>query len=368
MINLKVSDSQLRDQVFRKGNNKSCILHPASVCIFLIRNNIIFFSGLVILTITGCSTGDNRLRIDVSSIPLQEIKIHRYDRELFKINVANLHNELEKLKPEFRFFLDTDLSEPGKLTEMKSYLINPRNIDFSHEVNSRLKDIHILEKELTEAFRHYKYYYPDAGIPRIYSYISGGDYEYPVQFADSVLLIGLDNYLGKDYKIYITDGVPSYRLERMTPDNIVPDCMQVLAKVSGIRAMSGNTLLDEMISAGKRLYFVDAMIPGTGDRFKIGYTEAQDAWIKKNEEHVWAAIIENRMLYSSEGQTIRIFMADGPFTAEFSRESPPKLGEWIGWQIIKKYMVNEPAVTLKQLMEETDAQKILTLSRYKPEK
>jgi uncharacterized protein YjaZ len=132
--------------------------------------------------------------------------------------------------------------------------------------------------------------------------------------------------------------------------------------------MSGNTLLDEMIEAGKRLYFVDAMIPATEDCYKIGYTQAQADWIIKNEAHVWAAIIENRMLYASDGQTIRLFMADGPFTAEFSKESPPRLGEWIGWQIVKRYMSNSDEVTLPQLMNETDAQKILTLSRYKPEK
>jgi len=181
-------------------------------------------------------------------------------------------------------------------------------------------------------------------------------------------LIGLDNYLGKDYKAYIADGLPAYRVERMTPNNILPDCMRVLGKVSKISAMSGNTLLDKMIEAGKLLYFIDAMIPGTDDRYKIEYTTNQIDWIRKNEAHVWAAIIENRMVYSSDGQTIRVFMADGPFTAEFSKESPTRLGEWIGWQIVKKYMTNNHEISFQQLMGEQDAQKILSLSRYKPEK
>jgi uncharacterized protein YjaZ len=110
------------------------------------------------------------------------------------------------------------------------------------------------------------------------------------------------------------------------------------------------------------------MIPSTADRLKIGYSEAQYNWILKNEQHVWAAIIENRLLYTTDGQLIRAFMADGPFTAEFSRESPARLGEWIGWQIVRRYMANNDAVSLAALMAEKDAQKILTLSRYKPEK
>jgi len=88
----------------------------------------------------------------------------------------------------------------------------------------------------------------------------------------------------------------------------------------------------------------------------------------KNEAHVWAAIIENRMLYTTDGKLIRSFMADGPFTAEFSKEAPSRLGEWLGWQIVRKYLENQPEVTFQQVMNEKDPQKILTLSGYKPEK
>jgi hypothetical protein len=83
---------------------------------------------------------------------------------------------------------------------------------------------------------------------------------------------------------------------------------------------------------------------------------------------VWAAIIENNMLYNTSGQVLRTFMADGPFTAEFSKETPPRLGEFIGWRIFSKYMDDHPELTLQELMKERDAQKILAQSRYKPSK
>jgi uncharacterized protein YjaZ len=144
--------------------------------------------------------------------------------------------------------------------------------------------------------------------------------------------------------------------------------MKILADITIPKTLPGNNLLGQMIDAGKRAYFVDAMIPGCADRFKIGYSQPQYDWIVKNEQHVWAAIIENRMLYTSDGQLIRAFMADGPFTAEFSHEAPARLGEWIGWQIVRHYMASNGGVSLPALLAETDAQKILTLSKYKPEK
>ena len=41
---------------------------------------------------------------------------------------------------------------------------------------------------------------------------------------------------------------------------------------------------------------------------------------------------------------------------------------WLGWQIVRKYMEENPKVTLAQLMAEKNAQKILTESKYKPKK
>jgi len=325
--------------------------------------------GLFCLTLLfSCNSGKNRLDINTRDIQVPDIKIHRYDLDLFHVSGGNLKDGLEQLKPAYRFFLDADLNDTVKLMEMKAYLENPRNIDFYTAVQNKFKDLSKLEKDLTEAFRHYLYYYPNARIPRVYAYISGGDYDYPVQFADSVLLIGFDNYLGKDCKIYVSDGIPQYRLDKMTPDNMVPDGMMVLARISQSGHFPGNALLDHMVEEGKLLYFTEAMAPLTNPRFIIGYNAAQTDWIVKNEAHVWAAIIENRLLYSTDGQTIRTFMADGPFTAEFSKEAPGRLGAWIGWQIVKQFMANQEDVSLQQLMLEHDAQKILTASKYKPEK
>lgn len=330
------------------------------------KSGIYFVLTLVILS--GCGHGKGRLDVDVSKVSLADLKVHRYDIDLFKVNPDQLQQGLEGLKPAYRFFLDTDLGDPAKLSEMKAYLESPRNRIFQAAVDSQYRQIAGLEGDLTMALKHYLYYYPGFKVPRIYSYVSGGDYDYPVQFADSVLLIGLDNYLGKDFKPYVSDGLPAYRISRMTAMHLVPDCMKVLGRISYPTQFPGNTLLEQMTEAGKRLLFLDAMIPQTEDRLKIGYSKEQYDWIIKNEVHVWAAIIENRILFTTDGKLIRSFMADGPFTAEFSKDAPPRLGEWLGWQIVRKYLENQPDLTFQQVMNETDAQKILSNSHFKPEK
>jgi hypothetical protein len=327
-----------------------------------------FFSGCLMLLLSGCGPANQRLNVDVSNIDLPVVKIHRYDLDLFNVKHDRLQEELESLKPVYRFFLDTDLGDPAKLADLTAYLENPRNMAFQKAVAAKYSDLEWLERDLTNAFSHYLYYYPGKRIPRVYTYISGGDYEFPVQFADSVLLIGLDNYLGKDFKPYFSDGLPAYRAVRMNQENILPDCMKLLADVTYPVQLPGNNLLEQMVEAGKRIYFIEAMIPQTADRLKIGYSKAQYDWIVSHESNVWAAVIENRLLYTTDGKLIRSFMSDGPFTAEFSSEAPARLGEWLGWQIVRKYMENHPEVTLQELMAEKDAQKILSQSGFKPSK
>ncbi|RYD80660.1 MAG: gliding motility lipoprotein GldB, partial [Sphingobacteriales bacterium] len=70
----------------------------------------------------------------------------------------------------------------------------------------------------------------------------------------------------------------------------------------------------------------------------------------------------------TEYQKIQVYLSDGPFTPGLgeNRESAPKLGVWTGWQIVRKYMKENPKITLQDLMADNDAQRILNLSKYKP--
>ena len=332
----------------------------------MIKRFTLFF--LIIIAFGGCNWHKNRLQVDVSGVRVPDVKIHRYDLDLFRVPVTDLRNGLEKIQNEYYFFLGTNLNDPKKLEDMRAYLENPRNIDFQKSCASKLKDLSGVEKDLTDAFRHWKFYFPDVKIPRVYTYISGGDYTNPIQLADSVLIIGLDNYLGKDFKPYFSDGLAIYKAERMTADHIVPDCAKEITGAMFPESSAPMTLLGGMVEAGKRQYLVDALIPDIPGYLKLDYSKEQYAWAEKNETHVWAALIENRLLYSSDGQYFRMFLADGPYTMEFSKDSPPRLGEWVGLQIIRSYMQKNPDITLQMMMAETDAQKILTLSGYKPEK
>ena len=75
------------------------------------------------------------------------------------------------------------------------------------------------------------------------------------------------------------------------------------------------------------------------------------------------------MLYESNVKNEFRFINEAPFSKfylEIDNESPGRVGQWLGWQIVRSYMENND-VSLDQLLV-TDAKTIFEKSKYKPNK
>jgi gliding motility-associated lipoprotein GldB len=297
-----------------------------------------------------------------------KIKIHRYEKALFSLDQHNLQSGLRKIQREYRFFLDANLKDTNNVMQIRNYLNDPLVVNLYNDCIKFYPDVKDLELQLSKAFSYIKYYFPDKKVPQVYTYVSGMDYDNPVKYADSVLIIALDMYYGNDYKLYRRLGQPYYRQIRFRKDYILPDCMKAIAKTMVDNSKENKKFIDYIVYEGKLLYFLDATLPETQDSLKIGYTPSQMAWCIKNEPNIWSFIIDRKLLYTTDPGTITKFCVDGPFTPFFSKQSPPRLGAWIGWQIVRAYMEQDKNVALKELFTNQDAQDILLKSKYKPKK
>jgi hypothetical protein len=88
--------------------------------------------------------------------------------------------------------------------------------------------------------------------------------------------------------------------------------------------------------------------------------------INFNEGKIWAHFIQKSLLFETSHFKVNKYTGERPNVPEISARCPGRIATWIGWQIVKKYMAENPQVTLPQLMAQNDAQKIFTLSKYKP--
>lgn len=328
------------------------------------RQKQLFFFLLLILTLSFSCKEKNKLNIDVSNIDY-EVKIKRYETALFNLDENDLKSELKKIQDEYRFFLDANLDDTINIIQMTDYLKDPMILDIYQDCMEKYPDLNDIEEDLSMAYKHYKYYFSNRKNHTVYSYVSGLNYEAPVKYIDSVLVIALDMYLGKDYKQYALVRIPAYKAKWLIKESIVVDCMKLLAEMEINTSKKDENLLDNIIFQGKILYFVDAMLPEMHDSIKIKYSTDQIEWCKTNEANMWRFFVSNELLFSTEHTVINDFILDAPFTSKFSKESPSRIGCWIGWQIVKKYMKRNE-VSLNDLLREKDSQKILRKSKYKP--
>ena len=128
------------------------------------------------------------------------------------------------------------------------------------------------------------------------------------------------------------------------------------------------SLLSKMIYNGKLLYFMQQVQPNEADSTLMGYSEQQMKWANQFESDTWAYFLEQNLLFDTDYMKIQKYLAEAPFTPGLGtqNDSAPKLGVFIGWQIVKRYMDENKKITLKELMLEKDPQKILRLAKYHP--
>ncbi len=324
-------------------------------------------SILLIFMLLSCRQqreGDRRE--NQTEAPVQGLKIHRYEQALFGLDLLHLRDGLTGLMPEYGFFLGYESPDTASLMRMRTYLEDSLTSLLFRETQRLFPRMDSVEIALSEAMQRHSKHFPADSAPRVFTYISGLDYEAPVRLVDSVMIIALDMYLGKDSPVYRQLGLPEYRCQAFDPVNLVPDCMKQMAYRHLRGERHERTLLDWMVLQGKVLYYLDQVLPSTPDYVKITYSPEQYDWVRENEAKTWAFLIANKLLYTTDSRDITRFMAEAPFTKGLPKESPGRTGWWIGWQIVRKYMEKNRDVSMKALFDQADARQILNLSAYKP--
>lgn len=301
---------------------------------------------------------DNKSKVEkaVEAIPL-EIMVERFDKLFFETPAQDLN----KLKKEFPYFFPSGNDDSVWLNKMK----NPLWRELYTEVQKKYSNFEPVQKELETLFKHIKYYFPKTKTPKVITVISEMDYNNKVIYADSLLIISLELYLGKDHKFY---QFPNYLKQNFEQKQILPDVVSSFS-IQKIPPVSDNNLMGQMIYFGKQLVLKDHLLPDYSDADKMGYMPEQVKWCQENESYMWRYFIENELLYNNDQKLNNRFINPAPFSKfylEIDNESPGRVGSWIGWQIVRSFMKNNE-VSLEELLK-MNAKEIFEKSKYKPKK
>ncbi len=250
------------------------------------------------------------------------------------------------------------------INDLYSRFNNPHFDTLAHETRRVFGDLNELRAAFHQAFTNLKYYYPDFIPPRIKTVVSGFDTDLFV--SDSLIVVSLDFYLGRGAKY--RPKVYDYMLRKYDPGDIVPSCMLIygISPRYNRSDMKDKTALAEMVAFGKSFYFAKHMLPCVPDSTFIWYTPEEITGSRKNESLIWKRFVDSQVLFSTSHKVKQDYLGERPVTIQVGEKCPGRIGQWMGWQIVKKYAEQHPKESLPELMNEDNAQKIFKESAYKP--
>ena len=316
-----------------------------------------FFLFLLIIIVISCDK-KNQLEKEIAKININ-ITAERFDRFVAEASLDDFH----KLKQAYPFmFSEKDTDSTWR--EMKSDTLQ---IQLFKEVNEEFQNFEPTEEAIESLFNHLNYYFPEFKPPRVITTTSYVDFRNSIFLSDAFAVIALDTYLGPEHPFYTN--IQKFIRENFKQQQIVVDLAGEYAK-KYIYQKQNKTLLDEMIYFGKQLYFKETVVPFKTDKEQIGYSEEQLNWAMVNESYIWRYFIERELLFSTDSKLLSRFINPAPFSKfyleEIDTDSPGRLGQYIGWQIVRAYM-KQNDVSLNEMLI-TSAEDIFNNSKFKPRK
>jgi len=276
--------------------------------------------------ITGCSEIDN----------LSEIEVIRFEKEFY----SSKDGELDALINKYPYLFPNQFSDSVWLNKkndsMELELYHKSSQVFSNfNFNSKkLKTIFNKAKSL-EAFKY----------PTIVSLINKGNFEDRVIYADSLLFVSLNFYLGANYY----NNLPNYISERMEISYISNDIAYKISE-KFVNNLEDRTLLSNMITHGKILYINKLINPSEEEWIVFNTTKEKLVWAIENEFEIWSYFVEKELFYDTDLDLRSRFMSPAPyskFNLDIDKKSPGGIGRWLGFKIVNSYM-NHNQITVNQ--------------------
>ncbi len=342
-------------------------------------NRINLIWGLLLILTLSMFSCQSDSTPDVSHINI-ELEWIDYADKLFTIDTNEIEPKVEELLKEYPSFtplycnqilkLPTPLNSPEAIASFKMMIGDStiNNLYQKSKLSNQSKSK--IQSELTQALQFYKYYFPNEEIPRFYTLISEyayGNFIFQDTDKDGIG-IGLDFYLGEDYPyLDLNPGNPSfsqYLTRTFNKDHLVKKTIEVLVD-DKIGVTKGSRFIDHIIHNGKKLYVLKQLLPTVSDTIIHEYTAEQLDWCEKNQSQIWAHFFSEDLMYSTRLHDFNKLINPSPNSSKMPAEAPGRTGNFMGFKIVEAYM-DRTGNTIKQLLSISDAQKILTDSRFKP--
>ena len=207
----------------------------------------------------SCSSElENEAEIEAIDISIQ------FDR--FDLKFYNQQPDvIPELKKKYPFLFPKQFSDAAWASRQKDSL----QLLLLDAVNTVFPDLSTMEEKVSHLFKHIKFYFPRTKVPQVITLINNVDYQIKTVYSDSLLLISLDTFLGKENPLY--EGIPQYIRKELDQKYMLT---QIVDKFSSytIPPPEDRTFLAQLVYEGKKLYLQDLLQSHASDAEKILYS------------------------------------------------------------------------------------------------
>lgn len=188
-----------------------------------------------------------------------------------------------------------------------------------------------------------------------------------VIFCDSVMLIGLNHYLGESYPGY--DAMESYRRKAKEPVFLPYDLAEALvATAMPYQASENAATINRLVYEGALTEAKMRLVENADPALALGYSPEEYATLLENEKWIWDKMISSGIVFDHDPSAASRLVAPAPYCSLISTSCPGRAGRFIGYRIIRSYLDRHPDTKLSDILS-TDFYNItnpLTVMAYRP--
>jgi hypothetical protein len=271
-------------------------------------------------------------------------------------------------------------AHPDSLSEVEKRFpyFFPKTYPFSVWVNRRTDSLQLalyeqtksisnsdIQDQLTPFMEGLPRVFENAELPKkVITITSDVDYNNKVILNDSMALIAIDNFLGVNHHMY--EGIALYLRQQMELKHLSKELAESFAN-NQIELPEDRTFLAQLIYFGKIQFLKQSILSNYSEYKILGYAPDQLAWAMTNEKEIWNFFISKELLYSTDPELIKRFISPAPFSKFYLNidvDSPGRIGQWLGLQIVKAYQIKEKK-SIEELIN-TPYRELFEKSKYKP--
>lgn len=294
---------------------------------------------LLILTFSGCGSDTG-----IGKKPVKRMDMFFY--EYPELSVEERESMLDSMRQgvDALFFL---IGDSAGNDACQRYSASPAVRMFSPDVSRRVTSLDSVEQVLCYAEKAIGGILPGIRFGDIYAIVS--PYNQSVFVIDSVMLIGLNHYLGSDYPGY--SNFAEYQRWNKSLRYIPYDIVEALVASHYVyRPASEATVLSRMLYNGAIIEAKMQILPDANLADAVGFTESQLKWAQNNSREIWNALIMRNMIHSTSVADADRLLMPSPATAVIHPDAPGRIGRYVGYMIVKAYMRRHPEASLMQML------------------